>query len=82
MPVAIVRMRVADLPARFELDDRQAMSPDMRPSQFSELSISARVARSGEAMPSAGDWVSDAVTVRRGERGVHDVALRIERVQR
>lgn len=76
MPVAIVQLRVADLPARFTLDDAQAMSPDLRPSQFSELSITARVARSGQALPSAGDWVSDAIVVRRG----HSATLQIARV--
>lgn len=75
MPVAIVQLRVADLPARFSLGDAQAMSPDLRPSQFSELSITARVARSGQALPSAGDWVSDAVVVRRG----HSATLQIVR---
>lgn len=55
MPLAIVRKRAADLPATVTLDDSQAMSPAMSLSKFDEVSIGARISKSGQAMPSSGD---------------------------
>ncbi len=55
MPLAIVRKRVADLPLTVTLDDSQAMAPTMRLSKFPQVSVGARVSRSGQAMPSSGD---------------------------
>ena len=39
MPLAVARYRVADLPAAFQLDDRMAMSPEMRLSQFDRVEL-------------------------------------------
>jgi cytochrome c-type biogenesis protein CcmH len=55
MPLAIVRKRVAELPVTVTLDDSLAMSPAMVMSNFSEVTIGARVSRSGNAMPQSGD---------------------------
>ncbi len=78
MPLAIVRMRVADLPADFTLDDSSAMSPQMRLSGFSEVVVTARVSRTGQALPEKGDPVGEVVPARLGAQGV---VLRIDRVQ-
>lgn len=78
MPLAIVRMRVADLPADFTLDDSSAMSPQLRLSSYPDLVVSARISRSGQALPESGDLVGSPVQTRIGQRGV---ALRIDRVQ-
>jgi cytochrome c-type biogenesis protein CcmH len=55
MPLAIVRKQVRDLPVSVSLDDSLAMSPAMVLSKFTEVSVGARISRSGNAMPQSGD---------------------------
>jgi cytochrome c-type biogenesis protein CcmH len=55
MPVAIVRKRVRDLPLDFRLDDSMAMSPAANLSSSRRVVVGARISRSGNAMPQAGD---------------------------
>lgn len=54
-PVAVVRIRVADLPYAFSLDDAAAMTPAATLSRQSKVRIVARISRSGSAMPAPGD---------------------------
>ena len=55
MPLAVVRRRAADLPLKFALDDSMAMSPAMKLSAFPRVVVTARISKSGNATPQAGD---------------------------
>lgn len=57
MPVAIIRITAKDLPYNFTLSDAQAMSPEISISKFKEFSVSARVSKSGNALPEKGDLI-------------------------
>lgn len=70
MPLAILRKQVKDLPIQFSLDDSLAMSPQMRLSTAQEVVIGARVSKSGNAMPQAGDLEGVSAPVKIGARHV------------
>jgi cytochrome c-type biogenesis protein CcmH len=54
-PLAVLRTTASAWPVSFRLDDSMAMIPSRRLSQFDKVVIEARISRSGQATPSAGD---------------------------
>ena len=70
MPLAVMRKKVRDLPATFSLDDSMAMAPEMKISNFAEIVIGARVAKSGNAAPQSGDLEGFSKPVQLGAGGV------------
>ncbi|GIX33370.1 MAG: c-type cytochrome biogenesis protein CcmI [Lysobacterales bacterium] len=78
MPLAIRRLRVADLPAEVRLDAGDAMMPELSLDRFDRVAVGARVSRSGLAQPQSGDLegLTGPVSTRSGER----VRLKIDRV--
>ena len=58
MPLAILRKQAKDLPFEFTLDDSLAMSPGNTLSSHKVLVVGARVSKSGNAMPQAGDFAA------------------------
>jgi len=77
MPVAIIKTTVAGLTASFRLDDSTAMSPQFKLSSLSEVMLTARVSKSGNAIPQPGDLIATMGPVKVGAR---DLALTISEV--
>ena len=77
MPLAVQRATVADLPLKFRLDDSMAMAPGMTLSSAPQVTISARVSKSGNAIPQPGDFAGQAAPVAPGATGM---TIRIDSV--
>lgn len=54
-PLAVLRTTAGAWPVSFHLDDSMAMIPSRRLSQFDKVIVEARISRSGQATPAAGD---------------------------
>lgn len=55
MPLAIQRLKAAQLPLTVTLDDGMGMLPTLKLSMFPQVVVGARVSKSGNAMPQSGD---------------------------
>jgi len=60
MPLAILKRQARELPIAFTLDDSQAMSPQMKLSNFASVVVGARISKSGNATPQSGDLQGQA----------------------
>ncbi|WP_295803013.1 c-type cytochrome biogenesis protein CcmI [uncultured Microbulbifer sp.] len=56
MPLAIVRLKAADLPTEVVLDESRAMMPGRSLKTVDSVQLVARLAVSGNARPAPGDW--------------------------
>ncbi len=79
MPLAAHRARVRDLPLTVTLDDSMAMVPAMKLSGFPEVTVGARLSKSGQAMPQRGDLEGEVTPVQPGQADI--VKIVIDRVR-
>ena len=78
MPLAAYKGSVADLPFEVTLDDSMAMMPQMKISNFEQVSVSARIAKGGTPQTQPGDITSEAQVVKL--EGVVGVELLLDTV--
>ncbi len=64
VPLAIVRASLRDLPYHFKLDDSNALMPDHKLSMAKNVVLVARISRTGDAKPQAGDLQGVSASVR------------------
>ncbi|MBI3902357.1 MAG: c-type cytochrome biogenesis protein CcmI [Nitrosomonadales bacterium] len=69
-PLAVLRKTVKELPLAFTLDDSMAPMPNFKLSSAVNVVVSARVSRSGNAMPAPGDLQGSGQPVKNGAAGV------------
>jgi tetratricopeptide (TPR) repeat protein len=60
-PAAVLRVPVKSWPVNIVLDDSLSMMPNRKLSMFKSVNVQARLSRSGQALPQAGDIQSDVV---------------------
>jgi len=58
VPLAAKRLTIADLPATVTLGDADAMVPSMKISSVEQVTVMARVSRSGDA--TKGEWMGQS----------------------
>ncbi len=70
IPLAAKRLRVADLPANISLGDADAMMPQLKMSNYPEVTLVARVSREGNA--TKGEWAgqSEALKTAGGDKTI------------
>jgi cytochrome c-type biogenesis protein CcmH len=70
LPLAIIKSTAGQLPTSFVLSDAQSMSPQFKLSQFKEVSLTARVSKSGNAIPEKGDLIGFIPKLKIGEKNI------------
>ncbi|NVD98001.1 c-type cytochrome biogenesis protein CcmI [Massilia sp. BJB1822] len=69
-PIAILRSQASELPFDFTLDDSLAMQGGTPLSAHARVIVTARISRSGKALPQAGDLEGDSAPVASSAQGV------------
>jgi len=70
VPIAVIRAQAKDLPKKFVLDDSMAMMPTMKLSNFREVSVAAKISKSGSATQQSGDLRGEISSVKVGADNV------------
>jgi cytochrome c-type biogenesis protein CcmH len=77
MPIAVIRAQAKDLPQKFVLNDSMAMMPTMKLSNFKEVSLGAKISKSGSATQQSGDLRGEVASVK---VGTDNVQLMIDKI--
>jgi cytochrome c-type biogenesis protein CcmH len=75
MPLAIVRKSASELPTSATLDDSTAMMPTMKLSNFKEVTVVARISRSGNAIPQPGDLQGQITPITLGKQDKVEITI-------
>ena len=75
MPLAVVKKQVQDLPAQVILSDAMAMVPNMKLSSFDEVTVVARVSKSGTAQAGSGDLFGQSEAFRPADESAVGVVI-------
>lgn len=73
MPLAVKRLTVADLPATVSLSDADAMTPQLRLSNFEQVRLFARVSRDGDA--TRGEWQGSSEPLTLNNEGAIELTI-------
>ncbi len=73
MPLAVLRRQARDLPLEFALDDSMAMTPAMKLSDHPRVVVGARISKTANANPQAGDLQGLSAPVKVGAERVNVV---------
>jgi cytochrome c-type biogenesis protein CcmH len=77
-PVAAIRSTAGKFPLEFELSDAMAMNPDNKLSNFKEVTLTARISKTGQPMGAAGDLEGTLKNVKVGSKGIKLVIDKIK----
>ncbi|MBF6621985.1 MAG: c-type cytochrome biogenesis protein CcmI [Pseudomonas stutzeri] len=73
MPLAVKRLNVSDLPATVSLSDADAMTPQLRLSNFEQVRLFARISRDGDA--TRGEWQGSSEPLELGGEGAVQLTI-------
>ena len=77
VPLAVLKRSAADLPLDFRLDDSMAMSPEHKLSGAADVVLSARISKSGQALPQSGDLEGQSAPLAGRRSGIELVIDRV-----
>lgn len=75
MPLAVQKLKLADLPTTVVLNDSMAMMEGMNISAFDQLEISARISKTGSAMAVSGDVIGRVEVTDRDKQSTVDILI-------
>jgi cytochrome c-type biogenesis protein CcmH len=70
MPLAVIRQSAGNLPLKFSLDDSMALTGGEKLSAHKSVTVEARIAKSGDAKTTSGDFFGRQAGVKPGKEGV------------
>lgn len=73
MPLAAKRLTVADLPTTVSLSDADAMTPQLRLSNFEQVRLFARISRGGD--PTRGEWQGSSEPLTLNNEGAIELTI-------